>query len=146
MKKSIKEYTYNMGAINSAFNQGLGAVAGALAVGKKLSQEKQIAEGVKAANEEKALDLEVNTLPGQENEVRAAEANIGKFIEDNPELTAVDLEDRLALEAATGDDQLPNSLTKAKEALDIMEKERLTKVTMRDFTRRRIETLRGGKK
>ena len=146
MKKLIKEYTYNMGAINSAFNQGLGAVVGAMVVGKKLSKEKQTAESVKAANEEKALDLEVNTLPGQNAEVKAAEDNIGKFIEENPELTAVDLGDRLALEAATGDDQLPNSLTKAKEALKTMEEEKATKIAIRDYTKRRIEILRGGKK
>lgn len=135
-----------MGAIQSSVNTILGTVAIGAAAGKRIKAEKEQANALQASNEEKALDLEVNTLPGQEKEVLAAEANIGKFLEDNPELTAVDLEDRLALEEATGDDQLPNSLTKAKEALDIMEKERLTKVTMRDFTRRRIETLRGGKK
>ena len=135
-----------MGAIQGAINSMLGTAAIGAAAAKKIRTEKEQADALQASNEEKALDLEVNTLPVKEKEIAEVETKIGNFVEDNPELRAVDLEDRLALEEATGDDQLPNSLTKAKEALDIMEKERLTKVTMRDFTRRRIEILRGGKK
>lgn len=146
MKKSIKEYTYNMGAINSAFNQGLGSVVGALAVGKKLSQEKQVAEGIKAANEEKAIELESKDLVEQEAAVAEADEGINTFMGEHPELGTPAEEGILASEEASGEADLPNSLTKAREALDNMEKQRQAKITLRDLTKKRIETLRGGKK
>lgn len=146
MKKSIKEYTYNMGAINSAFNQGLGSVVGALAVGKKLSQEKQVAEGIKAANEEKAIELESKDLVEQEAAVAEADESIRVFMEENTALGSSAEPEILAEEEASGEADLPNSLTKAREALDNMEKQRQAKITLRDLTKKRIETLRGGKK
>ena len=135
-----------MGAINSAFNQGLGAVVGALAVGKKLSQEKQIAEGIKAANEEKAIELESKDLVDQEAAVTEANEGIKTFMGEHPELGTPEEAGILEAEEASGDAELPDSLTKAREALDNMEKQRQAKITLRDLTKQRIETLRGGRK
>ena len=135
-----------MGAINSAFNQGLGSVVGALAVGKKLSQEKAIAEGIKASNEEKAIELESKDLVSQEADVNEANESIKTFMGEHPELGTPEEAGILEAEEASGDAELPNSLTKAREALNNMEKQRQAKITLRDLTKRRIETLRGGKK
>lgn len=74
MKKLIKEYTYNMGAINSAFNQGLGAVATAIAVGKKMSNEqaKNTEEGLLAKEHYHEASAELTELEGRSAEAGEA--------------------------------------------------------------------------
>ena len=144
--KLKKEFTSNMGAIQNSLNQITGAITGGVLAMEHLSEQQKTAAALKSANEEKALILESKDLPEQEAQIKDIEKAITTHLEENPELTAPGLEGRLGAEEASGDADLPNSLTKAKEALDSMEKERLAKITLRDLTRKRIETLRGGKR
>lgn len=82
MKKSIKEYTYNMGAINSAFNQAAAAAAAA-AVGINRIKEADIAAGVAAKDQALELMSEEGELRNEVAKVtsnkKAAEENVASL-------------------------------------------------------------------
>ena len=134
-----------MGAIQDSINSIITTAAVGAAGYKKLKGEAMAAEAAKTANAERAVELEA-TLPGQEAEIKGMEDKIEFFGSEHPELGSPAVDAKLAEEAASGEAELPNSLTKAKEALDSMQSQRAAKITLRDLTKKRIEALRGGSK
>lgn len=134
-----------MGAIQGSINSMIGTAALGIAGAKKIIADKQSAEAAKAANLDKAVELE-GSLPEQDAAIDSLDKQMNKLKEDNPDIGTPAEAGILSAEEASGDAELPDSLTKAQEALTNMTKQRDAKIALRDLTKKRIEALRGGSK
>ena len=74
--KFVKEYTYNMGAIQGSMNKALGSVAAAVAVGTKLAQKEAMntEEGLLATEHFHEASADITKLTGEAEEA-------GKLVE-----------------------------------------------------------------
>ena len=132
-----------MGTIQDSINSIIGTAAVGVAGYKKLKGDAAAAELTKAANLDKAIELE-SGLAEQENAISELDKKIEVVGKDNPELGTPEEAGILASEEASGEAELPNSLTMAKKALGNLEKQREAKIALRDLTQKRIKSLRGG--
>lgn len=132
-----------MGAIQDSINSIIGTAAVGVAGYKKLKGDAAAAELTKAANLDKAVELE-GPLSEQKAAIEGLDEQIGKLKEANPEIGTPAEAEALRLEEASGDAELPNSLTMAKKALSNLEQQREAKIKLRDLTQKRINSLRGG--